>query len=319
MLYCCEKCQKEFQKKSNYLTHINRKKSCITEEHDQLKLGKRTCQYCFDIYASPYAMKTHMNICKKQPTEIDELKQIIVQLNDKLTNAMIEQNNKLTNELKEIKEKVDKPNITNNNTFNVQNIIVVPYGKEDISFLTLKDYKKIFNKGCYSIPEIVKLIHCNDNKPEFMNVYIKNFKDGYMFTFDGQDWDIEKKDDVINNMIENKKNLLESKFEDYQDELPKYAIDMFKKFLEKSDDNEVINSVKDELKNMFYKNRNHIRKNTIMKNERMKKIKNGSETVLIEDCAKKPTKKVIKNVEPEIVDKDNAKKPNINKKLNEKI
>jgi hypothetical protein len=321
MVYCCEKCQKEFLKKSNYLTHINRKKSCIPEEHEQEKILKRTCQYCFDIYASPYAMKTHINICKKKPTELEELKQIIVQLNDKLNNALTEQNDKINNELKEIKEKVDKPNITNNNTFNVQNnIIVTPFGKEDLSFLTIKDYKKIFNKGCYSIPEIVRLIHCNDNKPEFMNIYIKNYKDEYIFTFDGKDWDIEKKDDIFNNMIENKRNLLESKFEDFQDELPKYAIDMFKKFLEKSDDNEVINSMKDELKNMFYKNRNHVIKNVMTTQERLKKIKYEPEIIIVQDGAKKPTKKAIKNVENEIVIvQDGAKKPtkkatNINKK-----
>jgi hypothetical protein len=183
---------------------------------------------------------------------------------------------------------MDNPNITTNvNIQNIQNnMIVIPFGKEDLSFLTLKDYKKIFKKGCYSIPEIIRLIHCNDDKPEYMNVYIKNFKDEYMFTFDGKDWDIEKKDVILNNMIENNKNLLESKFDDMQNELPQYAITMFKKFLERSDDDEVINNIKDELKNMFYKNRNHVIKNIkILKNTKkikeMKEITNG--TVTLED------------------------------------
>jgi hypothetical protein len=208
-----------------------------------------------------------------------------------------------------------------NNTINVQqNIIVTPFGKEDLSFLTLKDYTKIFNKGCYSIPEIVKLIHCNEDKPEFMNVYIKNFKDEYMFTFDGKDWDIEKKDDVLNNMIENKKNLLESKFDDMQDSLPQYAINMFKKFLERSDNNEVKNSIKDELKNMFYKNRNCVSK---FKKPKIKQIldKPVDITIIVADdndyicetnlialsnenkktssknsIEKKPTKKILNNI-----------------------
>jgi hypothetical protein len=281
MLYCCEKCQKEFSKKSNYLTHINRKKSCVSEEYEQEKILKRTCDYCEDLFSSPQSMKIHMPTCKKKPSEMEELKQIIVQLNDKL--------NKQNDKLDEIKDKVDKPNITNVN-IQQNNILITPFGKEDISFLTLKDYKKIFNKGCYSIPEIVKLIHCNDNKPEFMNVYIKNFKDEYMFTFDGKDWDIEKKDVILHNMIENKKNLLESKFDDMQNELPQYAINMFKKFLERTEDDEVIANIKDELKNMFYKNRNHVIKN-------IKTIKTNIHTqpLLTTNNEKKPKKKTIKN------------------------
>jgi cellulose synthase/poly-beta-1,6-N-acetylglucosamine synthase-like glycosyltransferase len=90
--------------------------------------------------------------------------------------------------------------------------------------------------------------------------------------------------------------------------------------IEKSDDNEVINSMKDELKNMFYKNRNHVIKNVMTTQERLKKIKYEPEIIIVQDGAKKPTKKAIKNVENEIVIvQDGAKKPtkkatNINKK-----
>jgi hypothetical protein len=73
-------------------------------------------------------------------------------------------------------------------------------------------------------------------------------------------------------MLESKKYLLESKFEDFQEELPKYAVDMFHKFLERSEDNEVINNIKDEMKNMFYKNRKHIIKNAKNISNTKKKI-----------------------------------------------
>jgi hypothetical protein len=300
MIYCCEKCKIEFLKKFSYDRHINRKTPCAPDEKEEYDLERRSCQYCPKVLSSVSSCQAHMTTCKFKPSEVEQLKQIIIEMNDKL-NAKI---NVQTNELKEIKEKVDKPNVTNVNIQNVHNnIIVMPFGKEDLSFLTLKDYKKIFNKGCYSIPEIVKLIHCTDNRPEFMNVYIKNFKDEYMFTFDGKDWDIEKKDDVLNNMIENKKNLLESKFDDMQHELPQYAITMFKKFLERSDDDEVKNNIKDELKNMFYKNRHHVIKN-IKANKPTKKMKeltnvqapvvNEIINVPISTLEKKPKKKVQK-------------------------
>jgi hypothetical protein len=228
MIYCCEKCNAQFLKKFNYERHMDKKIPCLPEEKKQLEIDKCTCIHCTEIYSSVKALKVHWKICKFRPSAEDELKQLVIQLNDRLS----EQNK----EIKKLQDMHNKPSVINNNINNItnniqQNIIVMPYGKEDTSFLTLKDYKKIFNKGCYSIPEIVKLIHCNDSKPEFMNIYIKNFRDEYILTFDGKDWDIEKKDDVLHNMIENKKNFLESKFDDMQNELPQYAITVFLKFI----------------------------------------------------------------------------------------
>jgi hypothetical protein len=254
MSLTCEKCFECFKSPYYYNRHKNKKIPCTLEEKEQRDIKNRMCPDCKHVFEKPCKLRNHLPICKLKPKETKTeilLGQILEQFNTKFSQQ--------SDELKDLKDQLNKINVINNNTFNVQNnIIVTPYGKEDLSFLTIKDYTKIFNKGCYSIPEIVKLIHCNDDKPEFMNVYIKNFKDEYMFTFDGSDWDIEKKDDVLNNMIENKKNLLESKFDDMRGSLPKYAIDMFKKFLERSDDDEVIYNIKDELKNMFYKNRNHV-------------------------------------------------------------
>jgi hypothetical protein len=286
MIYCCEKCDAEFLKKFNYERHINRKTPCMPEEKKQLEIDKCTCIHCTEIYSSVKALKVHLTTCKFRPSGEDELKQLVLKLNDKLT----EQNN----EIKKLQNMHNKPNIINNNITNniQQNIIVIPYGKEDLSFLTLKDYTKILKKGCYSIPELLKMIHCNDDRPEFKNIYIKNYKDEYIFTYDGKDWGVERKDDVFANMIENKKNFLESKLDDFQEQLPITAINMFKKFLDRSDNDEVINSIKDDLKNLFYKNRNHVVKNT----KNTKAIKNIPEnntvtTKDINDNGKKPTKK----------------------------
>jgi hypothetical protein len=260
MKYICEKCGTEFYQKSNYEKHLQRKTPCTEEEKIKYDIKKRTCEYCNEIYSTTNAVKVHMKICKQKLLKIEEtepnLKDIIINLNAELK--------EIKGELKEIKK---QPNTVINNI--QQNIIIAPYGSEDLSYITFKDYKRIFNKGCYSIPEILKLIHCNDQKPEYKNIYIKNYKDDYILTFDGKDWNVEKKEDILNNMFESKKYLLETKFEDFQEELPKNAIDMFTKFLEKTEDSEVINNIKDEMKNMFYKNRKHVIKDV----KKPKKVK----------------------------------------------
>jgi hypothetical protein len=271
----CEKCQGVF--KTQYLLnrHKNKKLPCAPDEKEKRNIENRTCMHCKHIFCEVYILKNHLQHCTMKPsqqTETEELKQIILQLS--LSSK---------EQIAKLESKIDKLNIANN-TINIQNnMIVVPFGKEDLSFLTLNDYTKIFTKGCYSIPEIVKLIHCNDNKPEYMNVYIKNFKDEYMFTFDGKDWDIEKKDVVLNNMIERKKYLLESKFDDMQSSLPKYAITMFKKFLERSENDEVIANIKDELKNMFYKNKKHVANTTKTPKKVKKAICNTPNNIIVDE------------------------------------
>jgi hypothetical protein len=280
--YCCEKCDVKFKKKCDYIRHLDKKIPCGKEEKEQYDINKRTCPHCIELYASPKSLGQHLLICKKKPSETDELKQIIAKLSEQLNNKIDD----ISQQMKETKSITINNNIQNN-------IIITPFGKEDLSFLTLKDYTQILTKGCYSVPELLKLIHCNDDRPEYRNAYINNYKDEYMFTFDGTDWGIERKDDVFANMIENKKNFLEQKIIDMQGELPKYAIKMFQKFLDQSDDNDVIASIKDELKSLFYKNRNHVIKNVkLAKSKQLKQITNTTTKVI--EVEKKP-KKVLKN------------------------
>jgi uncharacterized C2H2 Zn-finger protein len=288
MSFTCEKCDANFKSKCDHIRHINKKIPCGKEEKDQYLIQKRTCEFCEVLYADNCSVKKHMKICPLRPNETEKLEQIIAQL----SNQISEQNNKLNDFMSQQIKSPTVQNIQNIQNIIQNNIVVTAFGKEDLSFLTKKDYTRILNKGCYSIPELLKLIHCNDNRPEYRNVYIKNYKDEYMFTFDGKDWGVERKDDVFANMIENKKNFLESKMNDMQDELPEYAIKMFHKFLERSDDNEVVASIKDELKSLFYKNRNYIVKNT-KPAKKLKQITDSSiVTTNVVEEGKKPKKKV---------------------------
>jgi hypothetical protein len=265
MSITCEKCGEWCKSLYYYNRHKNKKFPCVPEEREKLDIENRMCLHCKHVFSTHYILVNHLPNCKLKPTETEELKQIILNLSTKLianSDLSNQQMKELAEKNTQLETKIDNLKIVNN-TINVQNnIIVTPFGKEDLSFLTLNDYSNIFRKGCYSISELVKLIHCNDNKPEYTNVYIKNFKDAYMFTFDGKAWDIEKKDDILNNMIESKKYFLENTFNNMQSSLPEYSIKMFKKFLERKDNDEVICNIKDELKNMFYKNRNFVTNTT---------------------------------------------------------
>ena len=267
MKYICEKCNKSFSKKSAYIDHINKKISCIQEEKDKYKLMKKTCQKCNKIFSSAAAMRNHLVICKVKPSENDELKQIIIDLKNEMNEKLSKIENKPTT--------INNNNtITNNNTINIQQNIILPYGKEELDHITEGDYKRIFNKGCYAVSELIKTVYCNKNKPQNMNVFIKNLANDYLFVYNGQEWDVKEKDDVIHNMIETKKYLLECKYEDEIENLSKYEKYMFEKYLDKSEKDEVKNNIKKEVKMILYNNRNSVpklKKNKISKPTKIKK------------------------------------------------
>jgi molybdopterin converting factor small subunit len=123
MQYCCEKCDAKFSQKFNYDRHMNRKSPCTPEEKEQFDLNKRTCNHCCEIYSSPKAVKVHMNICKKKPSEGQLIKtqktkfeEIISQLEEKLekqNNELQKQNNKIENQNNELEDL--KTKLSNNN------------------------------------------------------------------------------------------------------------------------------------------------------------------------------------------------------------
>jgi hypothetical protein len=303
MNYICEKCDKVFTEKRYYDQHLKKKLPCNSDELAIYKANKCKCEYCHDKFASVQSVHKHMEKCTKKPSEIEELKQLIADLKNQVTTLSVNGivNNGVINN-------VTNNNVTNNNNSNNTLVqIIVPYGNEDLSFLTVNDYKRIFKKGCFSIPELISMVHCNEAHPECMNIYIKNLKDDYILIYDGNEWMIKEKTIIFDNILMKKKVFLEDKFDDYYDQLSFVEKQLFKKFLERYDVDEVINNIKLELKMLLYNNRKAIPKKPVKKN--IKQITNATnENNLLEDIqiVKDKINAIVE--EPENVD-SNEKKP----------
>ena len=110
-MHICDKCKKEFTKKSSYVKHMNRKTSCIKEENIMQKEKDRTCQYCNKIFTQPYILRYHLNKCKQVPTEIESLEKIMFQLNQTLNDKIDKQLIDLKNEIYKNKQKPNKTEI----------------------------------------------------------------------------------------------------------------------------------------------------------------------------------------------------------------
>ena len=123
--------------------------------------------------------------------------------------------------MKEIVEKLllEKSNtITNNNTNNTNNstnnsnnttnnmtnnIIIHNYGDEDTKYIT-SDY--ILNllkyKPAKAIPELIKHTHFNEEHPENQNIKITNKKEPYVKVRKNDKWELQNKEDTINDLID---------------------------------------------------------------------------------------------------------------------
>ena len=58
--YTCPKCNKEFDKKSNYDTNMNKKKPCNPEFIDN---SNTTCIHCAKIFSRTTGLSLHKSIC----------------------------------------------------------------------------------------------------------------------------------------------------------------------------------------------------------------------------------------------------------------
>jgi hypothetical protein len=268
----------------------------LKPQNDTL-IQKIECKYCDKLYSRTDSLNRHLKICKekKQDDEVKEsMTELVKLLNKKLEekdkqlekqNKQFEKQNKqfekeiskrdnelekqLTKQDKElekrdkhIEELVKKAGI-NNSTINVQNNIkLLSYSDTDRSHLTDKDILKCLKHSNFCIPYLIKKVHFDENKPENHNVYISNLKNKYVMMYDGNKWECKDRDEQISNLMDDNEGVIEYKLEEWLEKGVKYP-EMMKKFntyIEKKDNNKVINIIKDEIKLLLYNNRNVVNK-----------------------------------------------------------
>ena len=150
VLYACERCGYETDKKSNFKNHINRKKKCkkatnldhlkdkvyytikpnentneLHLEKNETKINDKTCRFCLKEFYQNSNLKAHLKICKvKKEFEIKEIKEenkIIKEENKILKKEVKEikkKENYLENQIEKLLELLETNNISNNITNN---------------------------------------------------------------------------------------------------------------------------------------------------------------------------------------------------------
>ena len=299
IFYICPRCGYEVNNMTKYVNHLKRKKICepilsktslqkeylkydikdkliltqntsikTSKNEGSLKITQNTskinkCKYCDKVFNRVDNLTRHYGTCKDKK-RTDEANENMLELVNLLNEQKLEFKNELEKKNNQINELIKKAGINNSTiTQNIQNNIkLLAYDKTDLSDLTEKDFIRCFNHNNMCVPHLVKRIHFNPKKPENHNVFISNLKSGHIMIYDGIQWNTYVRDEVVNDIFDDKHDILEQKIEEWISIGKDYPIiyHKFKRYLEKINNDLVIKKVKDELKLTLYNNRNIIKK-----------------------------------------------------------
>lgn len=255
--YFCEKCNKEFAKKSNYISHTKRSRPCtepevnncvvsLAVEKDTSTNDQLVCNFCNTSFKRVDYLRKHLSLnrCKEKQKEAEKVKHLEVkvdematmisqlqkQLQEKESSQVTNNDNRVINTDNSTHNTDNSVNITNNTQFQV-----VCFGEEDynevINILTDQEKMRIYEAGDKCIHEAVKILHCNKRLPQYQNIFNPNVRADYctIITDTGLERAnkmetmkrlVSQKGRMVSKMLEHPpSNVLKCDIEDAQDEV----------------------------------------------------------------------------------------------------
>lgn len=262
--HTCNSCEKNFTSKHGLEYHL---------ANNACKINNYMCKFCQKGFTTETNMYRHVRtsckIKKKEENEKNLIYERLIQLEEESRKfkKIAEDNKKLKKEVSVMKKKIkistniNNGSITNNNTYNVNNIvnpnvILVAYGKEDFTKLDQKEILKALHNGYNSTIKLTEIMHFNPKYPEHHNIYISNMKDKYAMMYDGRSWTLTMKEDLINKIYDDKKNYIEENLDDFIESLSISRKKALERWLDIDDDDKKIKEIKDNIKLLLYNSRN---------------------------------------------------------------
>jgi hypothetical protein len=125
---------------------------------------------------------------------------INAQLNEKI-NDLTKKNIQINAQLEEKDAEIIK--FKNNKAESKSTINIVAFGNENYhKILNKNEIVVLLKKGMKCIYNILEYVHFG-NKYEYRNIYIKNIKNKYITIYNGNNWIINKIDDIIVELLDN--------------------------------------------------------------------------------------------------------------------
>jgi len=245
------KCQQNVNKMSTKQKKCQQNVSKMSIKNNDLL----ECEYCNKQFISRQGKWSHLKTCKKKNDY--ENNQNMVELVKLLNDQLKERDKQIKQQNDQIKELIKKVGISNSQINIQQNIKLLSYGNTDVSHLTDNDYLKCLKHSNFCIPHLIQKIHFDPKKPENHNIYISNLKNNYIMIYDGIKWVLKNRDEIIDELIDEKEIIIEQKLEEWIENGNQYPDIMkkFKRYIDKKENDRVLNKIKDEIKLMLYNNR----------------------------------------------------------------
>ena len=212
---CCQYCWKNFSSKSTLTRHL--KSNCkVKKENDEEKenIFKLLLEKDLQHKEEVEELKKHNEkIIKCNNEEVSELKKQNKLLMDKI-NKLITINSKSaksskttnTNSNNTITNTNTNTNTNNNqkittNTQNNNNIVMVNFGKEDLSIIDEKQFidrivKKPTVSGVKIPDEVLKIIHFNPQYPQLSNIYISDINREKCMVYEDGEWKLSNVNNI---------------------------------------------------------------------------------------------------------------------------
>ena len=242
--------------------------------------SKYICSFCNKNLSSRQGLWRHLKTCKEKKND-DTVKESMTELanllNEKerqlkeqdkdkhrqLEEELDKRDKQINEQNKQIQELIKKAGIitTTNNIQN--NFKLLNYKETDTSHLTENDYVKCLEHYNFCVPHLIRKIHFNPKKPENHNIYISNLKNSYVMIYMNNKWKVKNRDETISRVIDDKQIILEKKIQEWVESGIQYPKVMarFSRYIEKREEDDVINAIKEDIKLMLYNNRNMIIEN----------------------------------------------------------
>ena len=218
------------------------------------------CKYCNKEFKYKQGMYRHIKYsCKKNKDEdIKELARLLNEQNqqnklkEKEIEIMKKQIDKLSNKLQI--QSLTVNNNTNNTLHNTLNIQLLNHNDTDYTHLSDNDYINCIKQNNFCVKQLIESVHFNTEKPENKNIYISNIKTNYVMLYKDNKWQIVNRKEQIDNLYEYNEIVLEEWYENYKDK-DNEMINSFTRYLKSKEDNEILNSIKNEILLLLYNNR----------------------------------------------------------------
>lgn len=246
MEYTCERCGYRTRNKKNMKQHFQRRYVCsplfpdspsietLIERHRDwfLRKGDYKCEDCGKFFATQHTMQIHQRLrCKGLESSGHS-----IQGNTETAAAVPVQ--ELLKKMEELTEKINRletaasgstsgsgsnlppaqthhnTNIYNTTTTNNIAVNINAFGSEVLDHLTHSFLEQCVRRTDKGLVQLIEKIHFDPDKPENNNIRITNKKLPYIEYHNGTKWKYEKKDALLNELVEKGHSILQDHYEE---------------------------------------------------------------------------------------------------------